>query len=598
MVASASLTLAGIHGLVWYRQRSALASLMFCLMATATAGMAACELWMMSVQTTLEYNYALQCFNVLRWMITLSMVGFVHFYLGTGRKWLALSVCGLRTFGLLLNFTLTPNIYYSSITELRKIMFLGKSVTIVEGTPNPLMFVGQLSLILLAVYLVDATMRGHRLGIHRSLIVGTSMIVFVMALSLQTFFVLWESMDTPIIASLFFMGIVATMGLELSNDMVRAAILASNLQNREYELHRERQLTDAIFESAPGMLYLHAREGQIVRWNSQHEKITGYSNEETKLMKAENLFRPEDLTKLNRSWDRAFSKGSDEIVVDLIRKDGHAIRHLFTMVRVEVRGKPHLVGIGVDLSSQRALAIETAQHNEEMAQLAQMASMSELSSSIAHELNQPLTIILSNAQAAQRLLAREKPDIKELREILDDIVSADIRAADVIKKLRTILSRGVPALEQVEPMDLFDKAISLAQADVDASGVFIIKKTASSLPKLYADRIPVEQVLINLIKNACDAMQDTDPPSRHLSLSCKQDSGFIQFSVQDNGCGLPENPERIFDAFHSTKPSGLGLGLAISRTIIRAHGGQLWAESAKNRGAIFHFNLPLDASNS
>jgi C4-dicarboxylate-specific signal transduction histidine kinase len=315
-------------------------------------------------------------------------------------------------------------------------------------------------------------------------------------------------------------------------------------------------------------------------------------------MKAENLFRPEDLTKLNRSWDRAFSKGSDEIVVDLIRKDGHAIRHLFTMVRVEVRGKPHLVGIGVDLSSQRALAIETAQHNEEMAQLAQMASMSELSSSIAHELNQPLTIILSNAQAAQRLLAREKPDIKELREILDDIVSADIRAADVIKKLRTILSRGVPALEQVEPMDLFDKAISLAQADVDASGVFIIKKTASNLPKLYADRIPVEQVLINLIKNACDAMQDTDPPSRHLSLSCKQDSGFIQFSVQDNGCGLPENPERIFDAFHSTKPSGLGLGLAISRTIIRAHGGQLWAESAKNRGAIFHFNLPLDASNS
>ncbi|NBS52997.1 MAG: PAS domain-containing sensor histidine kinase [Spartobacteria bacterium] len=598
MVASASLTLAAIHGFVWYRQRSALASLMFCLMATATAGMAACELWMMSVQSPHEYNHALQCFNILRWMITLSMVGFVHYYLGTGRMWLALSVCGVRTLGLLLNFTLTPNIYYSSISELRKIMFLGKSVTIVEGTPNPLMFVGQFSLILLAVYLVDATVRGHRLGIHRSLIVGTSMLVFVMALSVQTFLVLWESMDTPITTSIFFMGIIATMGLELSNDMVRAAILANNLQNREYELHRERQLTDAIFESAPGMLYLHAREGQIVRWNSQHEKITGYSNEETKLMKAEDLFLPEDLPKLNRSWDRAFSKGSDEVVVDLIRKDGQAIRHLFTMVRVEVRGKPHLVGIGVDLSSQRALAIESAHHNEEMAQLAQMASMSELSSSIAHELNQPLTIILSNAQAAQRLLTHEKPDIKELQEILDDIVSADIRAADVIKKLRTILSRGEPTLELVDPMDLFDNAISLAQADVDASGVFISKKITSNLPQLYADRIPVEQVLLNLIKNACDAMEGTAPPSRHLSLSCKKDSGFIQFSVQDNGCGLPEDFGRIFDAFHSTKPSGLGLGLAISRTIIRAHGGQLWAEPAKDRGAIFHFTLPLDASNS
>lgn len=203
MVAAASLTLAAIHGLVWFRQRSALASLMFCLMATSTAGMAACELWMMCVQTPNEYDKALQCFNVLRWLITLSMVGFVHYYLGTGRKWLALCVCGVRTVGLFLNFTLTPNIYYSSISELRQIRFLGQSVTIVEGTPNPLMFIGQFSLILLSVYLVDATARGHKTGVHRSLVVGTSMLVFVLALSIQTFFVLWESMDTPIIASLF-----------------------------------------------------------------------------------------------------------------------------------------------------------------------------------------------------------------------------------------------------------------------------------------------------------------------------------------------------------------------------------------------------------
>jgi len=598
MVAAASLTLAAIHGLIWFRQRSALASLMFCLMATSTAGMAACELWMMGVQSPHEYDKALQCFNVLRWLITLSMVGFVHYYLGTGRKWLALSVCGVRTVGLFLNFTLTPNIYYSSISELRQIRFLGQSVTIVEGTPNPLMFIGQFSLVLLAVYLVDATARGHKLGIHRSLVVGTSMLVFVLALSIQTFFVLWESMDTPIVASLFFMGIVATMGLELSNDMVRAAILANNLQNREYELHRERQLTDAIFESAPGMLYLHSRDGQIVRWNSQYEKNTGYSSEEAKNMKAEELFRSEDLPKLNRSWDRAFSKGSVELEVDLIRKDGTPVRHFFTMVRVEVRGKPHLVGIGIDLSSQRALAIETAHRNEEMAQLAQMASMSELSSSLAHELNQPLAIILSNAQAAQRILSHESPDKHELKEILDDIVSADIRAADVIKKLRTILSRGEPALEEVEPADLFDKALAIAQTELESANVMITKKIANNLPIFYADRIPVEQVILNLIKNACDAMENNDPSSRHLHLSCKQDTGFLQFSVKDNGCGLPEDPDRIFDAFHSTKPSGLGLGLAISRTIIRAHGGQLWAEPSEKRGTIFHFTIPLDSFNS
>lgn len=593
MVAATSLTLAAVHGFVWLRQRDALSSLMFCLMATGTAGMAGSELAMMNASTVEAYGNALQWFNLPLWLMTVSLVGFVHFYLGSGRIWLAAGVCGLRTIGLVLNFSLHPNVYYTSITEVRRISFLGQNVTVADGIPNPLMLIGQVSLLLLAVYLVDATFRGYQDGNYRrSLSVGTSMVFFVLALSMQTMLVLWDVIDAPIVASLFFLGIVASMGAELSNDMIRSARLANDLQIRESELRRERELTDAIFESAPGMLYLHSRDGRIVRWNSQHEKITGYANEETKDMRVESLFKEEDLPKLEEAWDRAFSKGANEIELDLIRKDGQAVRYFFTAVRVEIYGKPHLVGIGIDVSAQRAISREAAKQREEVAHLARMASMSELSSSLAHELNQPLAIILSNAQAAQRLLSAETPDLKELREILDDIVTADIRAADVIKRLRAILRRGEPILEPVAPAELFTKALQLTKAEVESAKVIVNQRHSQRLPVIPADRIPVEQVLVNLIKNACDAMTNNGSRDKIITLSCINEGASLRFSIRDNGCGLPENADQIFEAFHSTKPNGLGLGLTICQTIIRAHGGRLWCEPNKSHGATFHFTLP------
>jgi two-component system sensor kinase FixL len=413
-----------------------------------------------------------------------------------------------------------------------------------------------------------------------------------LALSMQTILVLWDVIDAPIVASLFFLGIIAAMGAELSNDMIRSARLANDLQIRENELRRERELTDAIFESAPGMLYLHSRDGRIVRWNSQHEKITGYANEETKDMRVESLFKEEDLPKLEEAWDRAFSKGANEIELDLIRKDGQAVRYFFTAVRVEIYGKPHLVGIGIDVSTQRAISREAAKQREEVAHLARMASMSELSSSLAHELNQPLAIILSNAQAAQRLLSSETPDLKEVRDILDDIVTADIRAADVIKRLRAILRRGEPVLEPVAPAELFTKALQLTKAEVESAHVIVNQRHSQKLPVIPADRIPVEQVLVNLIKNACDAMANNGSRDKTITLSCINEGASLRFSIRDNGCGLPENVDQIFEAFHSTKPNGLGLGLTICQTIIRAHGGRLWVEPHKSHGTTFHFTLP------
>jgi two-component system, LuxR family, sensor kinase FixL len=598
MTAAASLTLAGIHAFVWLRRRQQMASLMFCIMAAATAGMAGCELWTMQQTDMAAYTHALQWYNLMRWMVTLALVGFIHFYLGSGRPWLEWTVCGLRTLSLLVNFIFSPMVYYTSIEELVRIKFLGTEVTVVEGIPSPLSIIGQISLLVLAAYLVDATWRStkvqHRPGGIR---VGLSAVFFVLALSLQMMFALWGFIDMPIVASLFFTGILIVMGIELSEDMLRSARLAEDLKVREQELLSERKLTDAIFESAPGMLYLQSADGSMVRWNSQHERVTGYSNDETSRMKIEDFCAEVERNTLTEARSMALAQGGHEVEFDLTRRDGRMARHFFRMVPVEVAGAPHLVGIGIDVTSQRALAAETERQREQMAHIARVASVSELSSSLAHEINQPLAIILSNAQAAQRLMAREHPDLNELREILEDIVNADIRAADVIKRLRSILRQGRPALETVSPQALFDQALSMAQPDLKSGSVQVFRRHSKKLPLIQADRIPVEQVLLNLIKNACEAMENNGAREKTLSLSCVDEGGWLRFSVRDNGHGLGEDGDKIFEAFHTTKPKGLGLGLTICQTIIRAHGGNLWSEKNKSHGATFHFQLPIVPEN-
>jgi len=582
--AASSLTLAAIHGFVWIRNRSSWSSLMFCIMAIATAGMAACELRMMGITDVSQLGPTVQWYNVFRWLVTVALVGFIHFHLGSGRPWLEITVIGLRTATLLLNLLLSPNPYYSSVEGLNRILFFGETVTAVEGTPNPLHLMGQLSLLVLAAYLVDATWRGYTRGDSaRSLSIGTSSVFFVLALSLQTMLVLWGVAEAPIMASLFFLGIVATMAFELSEEMLRVARLADELQQSEKELLRERRLTEAIFQGAPGLLFLQTREGKILRSNLPDG--TAFS--------LEPLLAKEDQKALSEAREKTFRDGSAAFELDLQREGQPAARHYFQTVRIELGDEPHLVGMGIDVSARHALEFELAQQKERLARVSELASMSELSSSLAHEINQPLAIILSNAEAAQRQLEKESPDHNELRDILQDIVAADIRAAEVIRRLRAILKRGEPVLEPVSATAMLERVLQLLKPTLDDAGVLVSRRFPKRLPVLLADRIPVEQVLVNLIKNATEAMAENGAKGKALSVSCSSEKDGIQFSIRDNGRGLPESVEKIFEAFHTTKPDGLGLGLKICNTVILAHGGRLWAENNKSRGATFHFHLPL-----
>ncbi len=200
---------------------------------------------------------------------------------------------------------------------------------------------------------------------------------------------------------------------------------------------------------------------------------------------------------------------------------------------------------------------------------------------------------MSNAEAAQLMLGRPDPDLDEVRAILRDIVDADERAGQVIRRLRGMLKRGAPQRQPLSLNAIVQDVLQFVRADLGRRGVTLDLQLDLGLKNVFVDRVPIEQVLINLINNACDAMVRNAAGDRALKIATYGDAQTACVRVEDVGSGLPANPEQVFDAFYTTKPEGLGMGLAISRSIVTAHGGSLAAESNTPRGAVFTICLPL-----
>jgi len=239
---------------------------------------------------------------------------------------------------------------------------------------------------------------------------------------------------------------------------------------------------------------------------------------------------------------------------------------------------------------------ETVREQERLTHLARVAIVGELSGGLAHELNQPLTSILSNAQAAQQALQGDRVDLAEVREILADIVAEDKRAGELIGRMRKLLKHEEPTLQSVEMYGLLKEAVSLVRINLTANQVMLDVEIENGLPGVTGDRIQIQQVVLNLLLNACDAVKDCPAADRIIQLVAKVDAQgrSLHIVVSDRGHGIARDGlEHVFDAFFTTKPNGLGLGLAICRQIVNAHGGRLWAAHNNGPGASFHLTLPL-----
>lgn len=237
----------------------------------------------------------------------------------------------------------------------------------------------------------------------------------------------------------------------------------------------------------------------------------------------------------------------------------------------------------------------TRQQQAELTRAGRIALMGELSASLAHELSQPLTAILSNAQAAIRMMHSETPDLPEIRAILHDIAEADRHAGEVIRTVRSMVRKSESQMTTRDLISDVDHALKMVHSDLVTRNVELSTCFVETAAQVKADHVQIQQVLLNLVMNGCDAMRENSPGESHLRITAERNGDRVmRVSVSDCGSGIPpEMLGRIFEPFVSTKESGLGMGLAICQAIVQAHGGRLWAENNPDRGATFHFTLPL-----
>ena len=351
-------------------------------------------------------------------------------------------------------------------------------------------------------------------------------------------------------------------------------------------------------EASPTAMLMVGADGAISLANRQAEVVFGYPRSELLGLNIDALVP--DRHRPRHAADRAaYSAAATARMMgagrELFgrRKDGGEVPVEIALNPIRLGDNLQVLVSIADISERRRLERESARHRDELAHLSRVALLAELSGSLAHELNQPLTAILSNAQAATRFMAMDPPNLDEVRESLVNIVESDKRAGEVIRRLRAMLRKEAPEHREVDLNEVVLDVLRIIRSDLLNRNTETVLELQPDLPAVLGDRIQLQQVLLNLVMNGCDAMADLPDGRRLLLRTAATEESGVLVSVQDVGRGIPpEDLERIFLPFVSSKSNGMGLGLAVCTTILESHHGELWATNNPGGGAAFHFRLP------
>ena len=468
--AALATLLAVACGFVWLIERRDGSGLMLCILGVAATASAYAELGMMRSATAAEYGEWLRWDHLYAFLGVIGQVGFVHYYLGTGRVSLMWTIITMRSIVLVVNFSVHPNFNFSSIVSLRQVTVFGEQISAI-GVAVPRtewQWLATASMILMVAYLIDAVVQQWRKGDEdsrrKALAVSLGILFPMVFNAILNQSVVFGVLQAPMTLIPWFLGALLTMAYELGRD----AILSRRARLEVAELR-------------------------------------------ARLMQAE---------------------------------------------RISVMG--------------------------------------QLASALAHELTQPLAANAANVEAGLRELTRGKPDIEELRSILTDIRDDDRRAGEIIDHMRQLFKRRTMEMQPLGVEDLVQAVVSLVRSEAASKQVVLHLLIKPGLPRVLGDRVHLSQVLLNLIMNSIQVLQFCESDARQITIEARaNETGSVELAVKDSGPGIPDSlADEIFKPFFTTNSKGLGVGLALSRTIIVAHGGSLWAERRPDQdGAVFRFTL-------
>jgi PAS domain S-box-containing protein len=374
----------------------------------------------------------------------------------------------------------------------------------------------------------------------------------------------------------------------------------TELKRNEQRLRDSEQRLQSIFDNTTAVVYAKDREGRYVLNNRRYEElfrfppgsVVGKTDDELFPTEIAKSFRTNDLT----VWESGQPVELEETaIVEGLSRTFISVKFLLT----DENNQPYaLCGISTDITEWRAAAEKSNKHQEELAHVARLNTMGEMASGLAHELNQPLTSIVGYVQGCLRRLQSGNWKLDEILDILERAVAQAMRGGKIISRIRKHVQPRDSQRDVIDLNDAVREVIAMIERQAAMDEVHLTLELEEKLPELYADRIQLEQVILNLTRNALESFRSVEGRQREITVRTEFDGhNTINLSVADNGPGI-ELPDlgKVFDQFFTTKPDGLGMGLAISRSIVEAHHGRLNADTNPNGGATFRFSLPISPS--
>jgi len=351
-----------------------------------------------------------------------------------------------------------------------------------------------------------------------------------------------------------------------------------------------------VADSAPVMIWMSGTDKLCTYFNKPWLDFTGRSIDQELGNGWAEALEPEDLQRCLDTYIQAFDRR------EAFRMEYHLLRHDGEYRLVSAIGVPRFnpdgsfagyIGSSIDVTDQRRAEEQLRQAQEDLARVSRVVAMGELAAAIAHQVNQPLGAVVTNASASLRWLAGQPPNLGEAREAIDRTVRDANRASEVIVRIRALLQKGPPQMEQLNVNAVILEVLTLAGNELLRSGVAVQTDLAPDVPNVLGDRVQLHQVLLNLILNGIDAMRTITHRPRDLRIKSAKHPDGVLIQIHDSGEGVdPEQANHIFEPFFTTKPQGIGIGLSVGRSIVEAHGGRLWFTPGASHGVVFQFTVP------